>query len=161
MLDRQGRFSHDGDLIENARMTEAFFKWLRRHPDDGRYILSNDYDWTYLTVEDAPFFVRSVKLAADGVWLRISDGSTEQSQPRGLRIGQDLARLSATTRTLAPLRGRRTFCARSSSVTSQGFGINISSVTLTRFWTMLAHYHGQLWKGSTSASATVRLPACS
>ena len=28
------------------------------------------------------------------------------------------------------------------------FGISISSVTLERFWTMLAHYHGQLWNSS-------------
>ncbi len=28
------------------------------------------------------------------------------------------------------------------------FGITIDSTTLRRFWTMLAHYHGQVWKGS-------------
>jgi predicted AAA+ superfamily ATPase len=27
-------------------------------------------------------------------------------------------------------------------------GINLSAVTLRRFWTMLAHYHGQTWNGS-------------
>lgn len=27
-------------------------------------------------------------------------------------------------------------------------GINISAVTMRRFWTMLAHYHGQTWNGS-------------
>lgn len=27
-------------------------------------------------------------------------------------------------------------------------GINLSSVTMRRFWTMLAHYHGQTWNGS-------------
>ena len=26
-----------------------------RHPDDGRYILTNGYDWTYFTVDDAPY----------------------------------------------------------------------------------------------------------
>lgn len=29
-----------------------------------------------------------------------------------------------------------------------GLGINISSVTMRRFWTMLAHYHGQVWNAS-------------
>lgn len=33
-------------------------KWIGRHPDDHRYILNNGYDWSYFTVEDAPFFVR-------------------------------------------------------------------------------------------------------
>ncbi len=27
-------------------------------------------------------------------------------------------------------------------------GINLSAVTMRRFWTMLAHYHGQAWNGS-------------
>ena len=30
----------------------------------------------------------------------------------------------------------------------RGFGINISPETLRRFWTMLAHYHGQVWNAS-------------
>ena len=30
-------------------------------------------------------------------------------------------------------------------------GINISSMTLRRFWTMLAHYHGQVWNASAFA----------
>lgn len=31
------------------------------------------------------------------------------------------------------------------------FGINIASATLRRFWTMLAHYHGQTWNASEFA----------
>ncbi len=27
-------------------------------------------------------------------------------------------------------------------------GINLPAITLRRFWTMLAHYHGQTWNGS-------------
>jgi hypothetical protein len=30
-------------------------------------------------------------------------------------------------------------------------GVNIRSVTLRRFWTMLAHYHGQIWNASEFA----------
>ncbi|MDO8813174.1 MAG: ATP-binding protein [Gallionella sp.] len=32
-------------------------------------------------------------------------------------------------------------------------GINIPALTLRRFWTMLAHYHGQTWNGSELARA--------
>ncbi len=32
-------------------------------------------------------------------------------------------------------------------------GVGISPVTLRRFWTMLAHYHGQLWNGAELARA--------
>ena len=31
------------------------------------------------------------------------------------------------------------------------FGINIPSQTLLRFWTMLAHYHGQVWSSAELA----------
>ena len=33
------------------------------------------------------------------------------------------------------------------------FGIRIPSMTLDRFWSMLAHYHGQVWNGSELARA--------
>lgn len=32
-------------------------------------------------------------------------------------------------------------------------GINLSAITLRRFWTMLAHYHGQTWNGCELARA--------
>ena len=32
-------------------------------------------------------------------------------------------------------------------------GINLPALTLSRFWTMLAHYHGQTWNGSELARA--------
>jgi len=32
-------------------------------------------------------------------------------------------------------------------------GINIPMITLRRFWTMIAHYHGQIWNGSEFARA--------
>ncbi len=32
-------------------------------------------------------------------------------------------------------------------------GINLPAITLPRFWTMLAHYHGQTWNGSELARA--------
>lgn len=33
------------------------------------------------------------------------------------------------------------------------FGINIPSASIRRFWTMLAHYHGQIWNASSIASS--------
>jgi uncharacterized protein len=79
VLDGRGRFWHAAELVENPAMQRAFFSWIRRHPDDGRYILSNGYDWTYLRVEDAPLFVLGVNpREGDGAMLlRLSDGSAE------------------------------------------------------------------------------------
>jgi len=33
------------------------------------------------------------------------------------------------------------------------FGINVPAETLRRFWTMIAHYHGQIWNGAEFARA--------
>lgn len=41
-------------------------RWIGRHPDDRRYILNNGYDWSYFTVEDAPYFVRHLVHAEGG-----------------------------------------------------------------------------------------------
>ena len=60
-LDAEGHFFHDGAPVEHAKLADAMHTWIARHPDDGRYILSNGYDWSYFTVEDAPFVVRSVQ----------------------------------------------------------------------------------------------------
>jgi uncharacterized protein len=75
VLSRDGRFFHEGTPVEHLGMQRAFAAWLRRHPDDGRFILSNGYDWSYLTVEAAPYFVRAVR-AVDGLpHCELLDGS--------------------------------------------------------------------------------------
>lgn len=87
VLDENGRFWHEGERLGHAGLERAFASWLTRHPDDDRYILCNGYDWTYLTVEDAPFFVGSVRAEADALVLVLSDGSEEPLVPGSLRIG--------------------------------------------------------------------------
>lgn len=73
-------------------MALAFARWIRRHPDNDRYILSNDYDWTYFNVADVPFFIRGVTIhhaaeeAATWVALELSDGTSEKLQANGLRV---------------------------------------------------------------------------
>ena len=86
-LDPEGRFWHEGNPVEHAKLAQAMHGWVNRHPDDGRYILTNGYDWTYFTVEDAPYFVRSVRITPDAVVLELSDGSEEPWDPSASRIG--------------------------------------------------------------------------
>lgn len=76
-LDGEGRFWDGDERIEHPGMQRAFAKWIARHPDDGRYILTNGYDWTYFTVEDAPFFVLGVQAREEALLLSLSDGSEE------------------------------------------------------------------------------------
>ncbi len=41
------------------------------------------------------------------------------------------------------------------------FGLNMPATAMMRFWTMLAHYHGQTWNASTmAASMGVSAPTC-
>ncbi len=87
-LDAEGRFWHDGALVEHDGVKAGMHGWIRRHPDDGRFILSNGYDWTYFTVDDAPYVVRALRIEPGRVVLQLSDGSEEAWVPATTRIGQ-------------------------------------------------------------------------
>jgi hypothetical protein len=80
-LDAEGRFFHEGAPVEHAKLAQAMHTWISRHPDDGRYILTNGYDWTYFIGDDAPYFVRAVRIEEDRVVLVLSDGSEEPWDP--------------------------------------------------------------------------------
>jgi len=69
-------------------MARAFASWIERHPDDGRYILTNGYDWTYFEVEDAPFIARSISEDGGVPILGLSDGTREPLAPETLRVGE-------------------------------------------------------------------------
>ena len=86
-LDADGRFSHDGVPVEHPGMARAFASWIDRHPDDGRFILNNGYDWTYFRVEDVPYFVLGVHEQGGNLWLLLSDGSESPLDPQTLVLG--------------------------------------------------------------------------
>jgi hypothetical protein len=93
VLDADGRFWHDGQLVSHAGLRRAFAAWITTHPDDGRYILCNGYDWTYFEVVGTPFFVQGIRAAGDLLHLTLSDGSEEPLAPESLRVGADDALL--------------------------------------------------------------------
>lgn len=76
-MDAEGRFWDHGLPIDNPAMQRAFRRWIRRHPDDGRFILDNAYDWTYFTVEDTPFRVVGCVPSDAGLRVRLDDDSEE------------------------------------------------------------------------------------
>ena len=88
-LDASGRFWHEGRQVDHAGLAGAFHSWIARHPDDGRYILTNGYDWTYFTVDDAPFFVRTLRIEPHRVVLLLGDGTEEAWDPGSTRVGTD------------------------------------------------------------------------
>ena len=85
-LDAEGRFFHEGERVEHPGLAAAMHTWIARHPDDGRFILTNGYDWTYFTVEDTPFFVRGLRVEPDRVVLRLSDGTEEPWDARATKF---------------------------------------------------------------------------
>ncbi len=88
-LDAEGRFFHEGERVEHHGLEAGMHSWIARHPDDGRFILDNGYDWTYFTVEDVPFFVRALRVEPDRVVLRLSDGTEEAWNPRETSLKRD------------------------------------------------------------------------
>lgn len=89
VLDREGRFWHDGELVERGALSLALARWIARHPDDGRLILTNGYDWCYFRAEDAPYFVEALRVEPGGPVLALSDESEEPLDPATLSLGDD------------------------------------------------------------------------
>ena len=89
VLDAEGRFSQDGAAFDHHKLSAAFHRWIARHPDDGRFILTNGLDWSYFTVEDAPYFVRQLAEREGNITLTLSDGSEEALVAANTRLGKD------------------------------------------------------------------------
>ncbi len=100
-LDGNGAFTHEGEPVRHPGLAQAMHTWIRRHPDDGRFILSNGYDWTYFTVSDAPFTVRSVRQDGDALVLGLSDATEEAWVPADTRTGPDGALYARVKRAYA------------------------------------------------------------
>ncbi|HKQ68006.1 MAG TPA: hypothetical protein VJT73_01640 [Polyangiaceae bacterium] len=86
-LDAEGSFWHDGERVDHEALAKAMHGWITRHPDDGRYILSNGYDWTYFRVDDVPYIVRAIALLPEAVVLKLSDETEERLSPETLCVG--------------------------------------------------------------------------
>ena len=89
VLDREGRFWHDGQRVEHPALDRAMRSWIAAHPDDGRPILTNGYDWCYFRPEDAAMFVDALRISDGAVTLVLFDGSEENLDPATLMTGPD------------------------------------------------------------------------
>jgi hypothetical protein len=80
VLDATGELWHDGERVEHGALANALHRWISVHPDDGRFILTNGYDWCYFAVEDVPYFVLGI-IGGDSPELTLSDGTVEPLDP--------------------------------------------------------------------------------
>jgi len=88
-LDAQGRWWHDGELVEHPHIIEAFNRGIS--PDEnGRFRLRLGNDWCYVDVEDAAYRVLAIDLASDDrLSIRLSDRTAEILDPATLSLDAD------------------------------------------------------------------------
>jgi uncharacterized protein len=88
-LDAQGRWWHDGELIEHPGIVEAFNRGISP-TDDGRFKLQLSHDWCFVEVEDAAYRVLATDPTADDrLSIRLSDRTSELLDPDTLRLDAD------------------------------------------------------------------------
>lgn len=85
VLDREGRWFHDGEPVEHPKVVEAFNRGLERD-GQGRYVLRVGEDWCFVAVEDAPLQVESLMPSPDEVVLELSNGRREPLRPETLTL---------------------------------------------------------------------------
>jgi hypothetical protein len=89
-IDRDGYFWDDGVRVEHSGLARAFGRWLAVDPESGRYILKNEVNWCFVTVDDAPLVVRRIAAGTGGeLELALSDESREPLDATTLRIDED------------------------------------------------------------------------
>ncbi|MDB4977556.1 MAG: hypothetical protein JWN48_5897 [Myxococcaceae bacterium] len=85
-----GKWSQDGEAIDNPKLAHAFDCWIEL-AEDGRYCLKNDINWAYVTIEGAPFFVRSCLVSGQQAELLLSNDKRVTLDFTTLREGPDSA----------------------------------------------------------------------
>ena len=75
ILHHDGRWSHEGQWIQNARLRAVFDRSVRYLPDEAVCVVQIGRFRGQIEVEEAAFFVRSYEPASGE--MRLSDGSCE------------------------------------------------------------------------------------
>lgn len=88
VIDRRGRWFHDGEPIEHPNIVEAFNRGLRVQPD-GRVQLHFGHDWAFVQVEQCPFIVVAVDDADERLSIRLSDRTAEWLEPSTLSLDDE------------------------------------------------------------------------
>jgi uncharacterized protein len=138
-------------VIDEAQHRQDLFPVLRVLADQnrrpGRFLIlgSASPDLVGLAAESLAGRVTLLELGG----LRVSDVSTDAIETLWERGGFPPSLLSANDQSSCEWRDQyiRTFLER--DLTS--LGIRIPATTMRRFWTMIAHYHGQTWNASEIA----------
>ncbi len=85
-LDRDGRFRHEGTLIEHPRVEAALRRGLGRSPD-GRPTVTFGRTWAYLAVEDVLYRVVHARCEAEGPRLAACGLTLDDRREEPLGLG--------------------------------------------------------------------------
>ena len=88
-IDADGRVWHEGEPVLHDGLARALASWVDFDDATGRYVMRNSLDWCFVTVDDVPLVVRSVRFDPEGVTVALSDGSTERLRLDTLRLRDD------------------------------------------------------------------------
>ena len=88
-IDAGGRVWHEGEPVLHDGLARALASWVDFDDATGRYVMRNSLDWCFVTVDDVPLVVRSVRFDPEGVTVALSDGSTERLRLDTLRLRDD------------------------------------------------------------------------
>lgn len=140
-------------VIDEVQRKPDLFPLLRvladRRPLPARFLILGSASPELLRQSSESLAGRIETIEITGFTL--DEVGAESLQRHWMRGGFPLSFLADSDRDSAAWRGEfvRTFLDRD----LPGFGVNVPSATMFRFWSMLAHYHGQIWNGSEIASS--------
>ncbi len=98
VLDEEGRWFHDGALVEHAGVARAFHRGIERAPD-GRYLVRVGPDWCFVEVRGAPLQIvcAAVDREAGTAELTFSNGLVEPLRPETVRANDGILYCTAST----------------------------------------------------------------
>lgn len=88
-LDKRGKFWHNGNEVEHAGLERAMHAWIKKHPENKRFVLENGYDWCYLTVDCTPFLVVAIHYDEGAFITTLSDGTRAPLLVGSLRLNAE------------------------------------------------------------------------
>lgn len=88
-LDFEGRWHHEGEIFEHARLTALFNKGIDSHPDSGEPIVHIGDRWCYFVADGTPFIVRRLESTDDAFIAHLNNGEAHPIPAAGFEAVDD------------------------------------------------------------------------
>lgn len=88
-MDREGRWYHEGERFEHARLIALFDRGIDAHPESGEPIVHIGDKWCYFTADDTPFIVRRLESTADGLIAHLNNSEVHPIPAVGFEADGD------------------------------------------------------------------------